>query len=114
MKNTITRRNKSLKKIMRYESSDDYKICLTSAKCGWEGLMTKISDEYDVKDIYQESSTDPSLSYYYNRPALVNDTHGLATVLLAGTEYLKIKEFYKFIRMGQYLKMEEQKNAISN
>jgi len=83
-------------------------------KYGWEGLLTKISDEYDVKDICQGSSTDPSLSFYYNRPALVNDTHGLATVLLAGTEYLKIKEFYKFIRMGKYLEMVEQKNANRN
>lgn len=84
------------------------------AKYGWEGLMTKISDEYDVKDICKGSSTDPSLSFYYNRPALVNDTHGLATVLLAGTEYLKIKEFYEFVNMGKYLKKAEQKNANRN
>ncbi|MCP4310143.1 MAG: glycoside hydrolase family 88 protein, partial [Bacteroidetes bacterium] len=60
------------------------------------------------------SSTDPSLSFYYNRPALVNDSHGLATVLLAGTEYLKIKEFYEFVNMSKYLKMESKKNANSN
>jgi len=82
------------------------------AKYGWEGLMTKISDEYDVKDTCKGSSTDPSLYYYYNRPALVNDSHGIATVLLAGTEYLKIKEFYKFVRMGVYLNMQEQKKQL--
>jgi len=84
------------------------------AKYGWEGLMTKISDEYDVKDICMGSSTDPSLSFYYNRPALVNDSHGLATVLLAGTEYLKIKEFYEFVNMSKYLKKAEKKNANRN
>ena len=86
---------------MRTKIDKDY---TSVAKYGWEGLMTKISDEYDVKDICQGSSTDPSLGYYYNRPALVNYSHGLATVLLAGTEYLKIKEFYEFINMAKYLK----------
>jgi hypothetical protein len=60
------------------------------------------------------SSIDPSLGYYDNRPALVNDSHGLATVLLAGTEYLKIKEFYEFVNMSKYLKKAEQKNANRN
>ena len=74
---------------------------------GWKGLLTKISDEYDVKDICKGTSIDPSLSFYYNRPALVNDRHGLATVLLAGTEYLKIKESYEFTNMYMYLEKKE-------
>ena len=37
------------------------------------------------------TSVSDNLRDYYNRPAPLNDVHGLGTVLMAGTEMLRLK-----------------------
>jgi rhamnogalacturonyl hydrolase YesR len=60
------------------------------AENGWKGLLTKITDDFHVKDICIGTGIEPSLCYYYNRPALTDEPHGLGPVIIAGVEYLKM------------------------
>ncbi|NPA36417.1 MAG: glycoside hydrolase family 88 protein [Chlorobi bacterium] len=57
---------------------------------GWEGLKTMITETGDVKNICIGTGTSTSLSYYYQRPVLLNDLHGLGSVILAAIEVDKL------------------------
>ena len=60
---------------------------------GWEGLKAyKLTTEGDLKDICVGTNIDESITYYYNRPARTNETHGLGAVIDAGVEILKLKK----------------------
>ncbi len=56
------------------------------AKLGWRGLSTKILPGGQVEGVCTGTIVSDDISYYYNRPAPLNDVHGLGTVLLAGAE----------------------------
>jgi unsaturated rhamnogalacturonyl hydrolase len=60
------------------------------ANRGWDGLYANITEDAQVKDICVGTHLEMSLPFYYNRPKSVNDTHGLASTLLAGTEIAKL------------------------
>lgn len=63
---------------------------LTIAQRGWEGIMTKILDDGKIEGVCTGTVVSDDLTYYYNRPAPLNDVHGIGFILLAGTEVIKL------------------------
>jgi unsaturated rhamnogalacturonyl hydrolase len=60
---------------------------------GWEGLKNnKITADGQVKDICIGTGIEDNLVFYYNRPARLNETHGLGPVIDAGIEIIKLKK----------------------
>lgn len=62
----------------------------TIAIKGWEGIMTKIREDGQVEGVCTGTVVSDNLVDYYNRPAPLNDIHGIGTVILAGTEILRL------------------------
>lgn len=59
---------------------------------GWEGLKeNKITLEGQVKDICVGTGIEDNMVFYYNRPARLNEKHGLGAVIDAGIEVIKLK-----------------------
>jgi len=59
---------------------------------GWEGLKSqKITPDGQIKDICVGTGIENDMTFYYRRPALINDTHGLGPVIDAGIEVMKLK-----------------------
>ena len=61
------------------------------ARRGWNGLYQNITEEATVKDICVGTHIEQDLVFYYNRPKSVNDSHGLAATLMAGTEIIQME-----------------------
>jgi rhamnogalacturonyl hydrolase YesR len=57
---------------------------------GWEGVMSKILADGKIEGVCTGTVTSDDLVYYYKRPAPLNDVHGIGTILMAGTEVLKL------------------------
>jgi unsaturated rhamnogalacturonyl hydrolase len=62
----------------------------TVALKGWNGLMQKIGENGEVEGVCTGTIVSDDLAYYYNRPAPLNDVHGLGTILLAGAEIVNM------------------------
>lgn len=62
---------------------------LSIARNGWEGTVSKINPDGQVRDICLGTNTSENIRYYYTRPTPLNDTHGLGAILLAATEIIK-------------------------
>lgn len=60
------------------------------AQNAWGGIKSKINDKGKIEGICIGTGIDESLSYYYNRPTLTHDIHGLGAILMAGIEVLKL------------------------
>lgn len=59
---------------------------------GWEGLKeNKIRLDGQVKDICVGTGIEDNLVFYYDRPARLNEKHGLGAVIDAGIEVIKLK-----------------------
>ena len=59
---------------------------------GWEGLVAhKITPEGQLKDICVGTGIEDNLVHYYNRPAGLNEMHGLGPILEAGIEIIRLK-----------------------
>jgi unsaturated rhamnogalacturonyl hydrolase len=59
---------------------------------GWEGLKeNKIRLDGQVKDICVGTGIEDNLVFYYERPARLNEKHGLGAVIDAGIEVIKLK-----------------------
>jgi unsaturated rhamnogalacturonyl hydrolase len=59
---------------------------------GWEGLKeNKIQLDGQVKDICVGTGIEDNLVFYYERPARLNEKHGLGAVIDAGIEVIKLK-----------------------
>jgi len=54
----------------------------------WEGVMSKILTDGKIEGVCTGTVVSDDLVYYYNRPAPLNDVHGIGFILLAGTEIL--------------------------
>ncbi len=67
----------------------------TVAERGWQGLKEKITEDAQVRDICVGTHVELNAPFYYNRPRSVNDTHGLASTLLAGTEIHRMRQLQK-------------------
>jgi unsaturated rhamnogalacturonyl hydrolase len=60
---------------------------------GWEGLKeNKIRLDGQVKDICVGTGIEDNLVFYYERPARLNEKHGLGAVIDAGIEVIKLKK----------------------
>lgn len=59
---------------------------------GWDGLEKKINIKGEVEDICIGTGIEDNIKFYYDRPTLLNDIHGLGAVLLAGAEMIKLDE----------------------
>jgi len=62
------------------------------AKRGWEGVMSKIRTDGKIEGVCTGTGIGDDLVFYYNRPAPLNDVHGIGVVLLAGAEVLQLKK----------------------
>ena len=62
------------------------------AENGWKGLLTKIQPDGQVHDICIGTGIEDNIKFYYDRPAELNDLHGLGAVILAGTEMMKAEQ----------------------
>jgi unsaturated rhamnogalacturonyl hydrolase len=60
------------------------------ARSGWEGVMSKIRSDGAVEGVCTGTVVSDDLVYYYQRPAPLDDVHGIGTVLLAGSEVLRL------------------------
>ena len=59
---------------------------------GWEGLVAhKITPDGQLKDVCVGTGIENDLVFYYNRPARLNEKHGLGALLDAGIEIIKLK-----------------------
>ena len=59
---------------------------------GWKGLEAKVTPEGEVEDICIGTGIEDNIRFYYDRPVLLNDIHGLGAVLLAGVEMVKLEK----------------------
>jgi unsaturated rhamnogalacturonyl hydrolase len=63
------------------------------ALMGWKGLKNnKITLDGQVKDICIGTGIEDNLVFYYNRPARLNEMHGLGAAIDAGIEIIKLKK----------------------
>ena len=65
---------------------------ITVAQKGWDALAKKITTDGQVPDICIGTSVEEDISYYFNRPKELNDTHGLGAFLMAGAEMIRAKD----------------------
>jgi rhamnogalacturonyl hydrolase YesR len=61
------------------------------AKCGWEGVMSKIHSDGTVEGVCTGTGVGDELIIYYNRPTPLNEVHGIGAIIPAGTEVLRLK-----------------------
>lgn len=61
-----------------------------SARKGWQALHAKITPEGDVVDVCASTDTG-DLAFYLKRPRLQGDLHGFGSVLLAGSEVVRLE-----------------------
>jgi rhamnogalacturonyl hydrolase YesR len=60
---------------------------------GWEGLKAhEITDDGQLKDVCVGTGIEDNLVFYYQRPARLNEKHGLGAVMEAGIEIIKLKK----------------------
>jgi unsaturated rhamnogalacturonyl hydrolase len=60
------------------------------ARRGWAGVATRIRDDGMIEGICTGTSVSDDIFDYYRRPTPLNDVHGVATVLLAGSEVVRL------------------------
>jgi unsaturated rhamnogalacturonyl hydrolase len=60
------------------------------AEEGWDGLETKIQADGQVQNICMGTGIQDNLKFYYERPIILNDFHGLGAVIFAGVEMIKL------------------------
>jgi unsaturated rhamnogalacturonyl hydrolase len=60
---------------------------------GWEGLKAqKITPEGQMKDVCIGTGIRNDMVFYYQRPAVLNEIHGLGALIEAGIEVMKLKQ----------------------
>ena len=72
------------------------------ADSGWQGILSKIDDQGDIKDICVGTGIMPSLSFYYHRPTATNIPMGEGPVLRAGAEILQMKKYHELPASTKY------------
>jgi len=58
---------------------------------GWKQLTQKVRPDGGVEDVCIGTGIADNISFYYNRPKVLNDFHVSGAILLAGTEMLRLK-----------------------
>lgn len=59
---------------------------------GWNALSEKIRADGNVEDVCIGTGIADNISFYYNRPKVLNDFHVSGAVLLAGTEMARLNQ----------------------
>ncbi|HEY4290446.1 MAG TPA: glycoside hydrolase family 88 protein [Puia sp.] len=57
---------------------------------GWKKLVEKVRTDGSVEDVCIGTGIADNISFYYNRPKVLNDFHVSGAILLAGTEMSKL------------------------
>ena len=57
---------------------------------GWKGIESKIHEDGSVEGVCTGTVVSDNLVDYYNRPAPLNDVHGIGTVIMAGAEVTEL------------------------
>lgn len=60
---------------------------------GWEGVTSMVHRDGKIENVCTGTVVSDDLVYYYNRPAPLNDVHGIGFVLLAGSEIIELQNF---------------------
>ena len=61
------------------------------AQRGWEGVMTRVRHDGQIEGVCTGTGVGNDLVFYYQRPAPLNDVHGIGFILLAGAEVMQIQ-----------------------
>lgn len=61
------------------------------ARRAWAGVLTRVRPDGQIEGVCTGTSVSDDLRDYYARPAPLNDVHGIGTVILAGTEILRLR-----------------------
>ena len=65
------------------------KTYFTIAEDGWKGLASKVTADGEIQDVCIGTNIGDNISFYYNRPEKLNDTHAIGAFLLAGSEMIR-------------------------
>jgi rhamnogalacturonyl hydrolase YesR len=61
---------------------------LSIAFNGWEALFRHVTADGQLMDVCVGTGVEENIRFYYARPRVTNDTHGLGAFLLAGSELI--------------------------
>lgn len=61
---------------------------LAAGRRGWVGLQTKLTDDFQLRDVVPGTDMRDDPDYYLNRPRVTHDPHAIGPFLLAGAELL--------------------------
>lgn len=68
------------------------KTYFTIAEDGWKGLRSKVTADGEIQDVCTGTNIGDNISFYYNRPKELNDTHAIGAFLLAGSEMIRAEK----------------------
>lgn len=57
---------------------------------GWDGLQTKLTDKNQLKDVCVGTDMSEKVQYFFKRPRVTHDQHGIGPYLLAAAEVIKL------------------------
>ncbi len=57
---------------------------------GWNGLQTKLTDNNQLEDVCVATGMSEKVNYYFHRPRVTHDQHGIGPYLLAASEIIKL------------------------
>ena len=63
---------------------------VSAAQAGWRGVMSRVRPEGQIEGVCAGTGVSEDLQFYYERPAPLDDPHGIGAVLLAGSEILRL------------------------
>jgi rhamnogalacturonyl hydrolase YesR len=53
-------------------------------------VQSRVRPDGQIEGICAGTATSDDMVFYYRRPTPLNDVHGLGTILMAGTEVLRL------------------------
>jgi unsaturated rhamnogalacturonyl hydrolase len=59
---------------------------------GWNGLQTKLTDKNQLKDVCVGTDMSEDVQYFFKRPRVTHDLHGIGPYLLAAGEVIKLNK----------------------
>jgi unsaturated rhamnogalacturonyl hydrolase len=84
------------------------------ADMGWQGILSNIDDNGNVKNICVGTGIMPALSFYYKRPVELNIPMGEGPVLRAGVEILQMKKYHELPARAKYDRIIKEAKEKSN
>jgi unsaturated rhamnogalacturonyl hydrolase len=84
------------------------------ADTGWQGILSNIDENGNVKNICVGTGIMPALSFYYKRPVESNIPMGEGPVLSAGVEILQMKKYHELPARAKYDRIIKEAKEKSN